>query len=268
MNNLSELYKEYSDLTNDRPINFEKFNNYAIVHHSTGIEGSTLTQEETFLLLDEHLTPKGKPIEHSLMSLDHLDALIFTLKLAEEQRDIHIVDIQRIGSLVMKNTGGKISSMAGEFDTSRGEFRKNTVRVGNRMFMNYQKVPQQMQELLDFVNSSLKTIDKNDINAVYELAFKAHFQMVSIHPFADGNGRSSRLLMNYIQAFCHKPLTIIFKEDKLEYFTALETTRKEENINLFVDFMNKQAIKFLQQEINAFRTPKEQKKGTGFTFLF
>ncbi len=265
---LNKLYKEYKKLISDKPIDFDKFNHFAIVHHSTGIEGSTLTKEETYLLLDENLTPKGKPIDHSLMALDHLEALKFTLELAKKQRDLSIKDIQNISSLVMKSTGSTISSIGGDYDSSKGEFRKNSVRVDSRMFIDAQKVPKRMQELVDYINSSMKSLNKNSLQEVYDLAFKAHFQMVSIHPFADGNGRTSRLLMNYIQAFNNKPLTIIFKEDKLDYFAALEAARKQENINIFLQFMKTQAEKFFIQEIKAFKPQKSKRIGKGLAFLF
>jgi len=62
MKNILEVYNNYLDLTKGDTFDFYMFNHYAIVNHSNSIEGSTLTKEETFLLLDEHLTPANKPL--------------------------------------------------------------------------------------------------------------------------------------------------------------------------------------------------------------
>ena len=71
MNDIEKILTEYRSLNLENIIDFTKFNEYAVTHHSTVIEGSTLTENETRLLLDEGITPKGKPLEHSLMVKNH-----------------------------------------------------------------------------------------------------------------------------------------------------------------------------------------------------
>ena len=85
------------------------------------------------------------------------------------------------------------------------------------------------------------------------LAFDAHFELVSIHPFYDGNGWTSRLLMNFIQQYFGLPLTIVFSEDKAEYFDALEAARDKEDQAIFRKFMFGQFEKQLEQEIQKFK---------------
>ncbi len=267
MKELEKLVKKYQQVTSNS-INFEKFNNYAIVHHSTGIEGSTLTKEETFLLLDEKLTPKGKDIEYCIMALDHLEALNFTLNRAKKHQKLSIEDIKKIGSLIMKRTGSEISSLGGNFDSSKGDFRKATVTAGTTTFMDYKKVPNEMELLTKDINDNLDKLNKNSISDIYELSFKAHYQFVTIHPFADGNGRASRLIMNYIQAYFNLPLTIIFKEDKIDYFNALQNTRQKEDIREFLTFMKKQSIKFFKQEIEKLTKVPKNKRHGGFSYIF
>jgi Fic family protein len=82
------------------------------------------------------------------------------------------------------------------------------------------------------------------------LAFKVHSDFVSIHPFGDGNGRTSRLLMNYIQAWFDLPLSIVFKQDRIKYVEALEGARNNEDITIFYRFMYEQYRKFLKSEIS------------------
>jgi Fic family protein len=254
-------------LYKDDTFDFNKFNQFAIVHHSNSIEGSTLTLAETFLLLDKHLTPKNKPLEHTFMAIDHLDALEYVIELAALKKELSVELLKTISAKVMQHTGSTISSIAGDFNSSKGDFRKVTVRAGTSTFMDYKKVPQRVLELINYINKEItKTIHFKD---VYNLAFDAHFQLVSIHPFADGNGRISRLLMNYIQAYHNQPLTVVFKEDKLAYYQSLVATREKEDIQIFREFMFSQAAKFFQQKIVEYtKKPKQNPNTSGLSFLF
>lgn len=104
---------------------------------------------------------------------------------------------------------------------------------------------------------------------IYQLAFDAHFYLVSIHPFADGNGRTSRLLMNYILSYHQLPLATIFKEDKLEYYQALEVSRpkddEEPELGPIRNFMFAQQMKYLAMEIKKY---KEAENKGGIRFMF
>lgn len=264
---LLKIKEKYFSLIEADDFDYNKFNQFAIVHHSNSIEGSTLTKEETYLLLEEHLTPKNKPLEHTLMAIDHLKALQFVVQLAEEKTPLTVEIIKEISALVMKTTGSEISSIAGNFDSSKGDFRKVTVRAGTTTFMDYKKVPERVNELVAYINKTINT--SQDFLDINNLAFDAHFQMVSIHPFADGNGRLSRLVMNYIQQYHQMPLSVVYKEDKQDYFDALQETRKNEDISIFRNFMFSQTEKFLTEQIEEL-TQKQTSKNTGkgFSFLF
>jgi Fic family protein len=84
-----------------------------------------------------------------------------------------------------------------------------------------------------------------------ELAFEAHQRLVSIHPFNDGHGRISRLLMNYVQRYYGQPLTIVFREDRQAYFEALEQSRVAEDLTVFIEFMQGQHGKSLTYQLGA-----------------
>lgn len=98
---------------------------------------------------------------------------------------------------------------------------------------------------------------------LYQLSFDVHFYLVSIHPRFDGNGRTSRLLMNYIQNYHNKPMSIVFLEDKSDYIKVLNDTRQNDNMNVFRSFMASQHIKFLTREIE-----KYEQRNKGITFVF
>jgi len=231
VNDFKSILAKYRSLTEERILNFDKFNYYAVVHHSNSIEGSTLTLEETELLLDKNLTPNSKPLHHTYMALDHYDALKFILDTAANKTALSEQIIKNTSALVMKNTGSMISAAAGNFDSSKGEYRKLTVRAGDTTFPDYKKVPGYVNKLVSDINQSLQKSESPE--DIYKLSFNAHYQLVTIHPFADGNGRVSRLIMNYVQHYKGLPLTIIYNEDKLDYFNALKKTRENEDINIF-----------------------------------
>ncbi|MEO7266373.1 MAG: Fic family protein [Ferruginibacter sp.] len=263
--NIISLINKFQSLNLSSVIDFDKFNLYAITHHSTTIEGSTLTEVETRLLLDEGITPAGKPLLHSLMVKDHYAALLFVLQSAKEKKEISSGFIQQINSEVMKNTGSIYHTLFGELNAAEGVFRKGNVSAGNTYFVNFDKVPSFVGDLCKKLNEAitptLSLLDKITI------CFDAHFDLVTIHPFYDGNGRTSRLLMNFLQQIFELPLSIIFKEDKASYFEALIKTREQENLNIFRHFMLVQYAKYLNLEIEKYNSWKNDGK-KGYSFIF
>jgi len=91
---------------------------------------------------------------------------------------------------------------------------------------------------------------------------------LSIHPFYDGNGRTSRLLMNYIQAFYDLPIAIVHSNAKAEYIQSLVDTRKKNDIQIFRDFMVSEYTALLENEIRKYEEIAQPKKGKGFNLLF
>ncbi len=252
--NLERIIAEYQSLRLDDLLDHKKFSEYALTHHSTTIEGATLTEVETSLLLDEDITPKGKPLEHSLMVKDHDEALKFVLFSASTRQPVTIPFIQAINAKVLKSTGKTYNTPLGTVDAAKGEFRKGNITAGG-YFPNYDKVEKLTSKLVQH----LQSVMANDISVAekIELSHAVHFDLVSIHPFYDGNGRTSRLLMNYIQVFYQLPLGIVHKEDRAEYFNGLTEARKKEDINIFQEFMKSQYKKLLQKEIDEFLKMKK-----------
>lgn len=261
------LIEKFQSLNLSAIIDFDKFNRYAITHHSTTIEGATLTENETRLLLDEGITPAGKPLLHSLMVQDHYNALLLVTKKETEKIAITPGFIQAINAAVMRQTGNVYQTVFGELDAAAGVFRKGNVSAGSTYFVGYQKVEGLVSTLCDAINEKLPV--NNTIIEKLNICFDAHFDLVSIHPFYDGNGRTSRLLMNYLQLYFILPLSIVFKEDKATYFDSLTQSRKNEDITIFRKFMFAQYEKYLQVEIEKFESLyKTGAKGKGYSFVF
>jgi Fic family protein len=158
------------------------------------------------------------------------------------------------------------NTIFGTVDATKGEFRKGNVTAGNTYFPNFDKVVPFVKNMVDKIDGMMK--ENLSLSEQVQLSFDAHYNLVSIHPFYDGNGRTSRLLMNYIQAFYKLPLAIVYQESKAEYIQALIDTKEKEDINIFRDFMAKEYAFLLKNEIRKFEEIEKPKKGRGFTLLF
>lgn len=263
---LAALIVKYHSLGIDDVIDHERFNLISIVHHSTKIEGCTLTDVETQVLLNEGLTPKGKPLQDSLMVTDHYAALTFTLAEAKEKKTVTVALIQAINSLVVRNTARVYNTIFGTVDASSGAFRKGNVTAGSSYFPNFDKVEYLTERLVRTIDEQMR--QPITVQEQLALSFAAHFNLVSIHPFYDGNGRTSRLLMNYIQAYYGLPLAIVFNESKVEYIQALIHSREQNDISIFNTFMTLEYTRLLKREIQKFEEMNTSRKGNGFNLLF
>jgi Fic family protein len=257
---LEILRKEYLELGLSDAIDYEKFSMISIVYNSTKIEGCSLTENDTKLLLEKDITAKGKPLTDHMMVKDHFSAFTFLKEISKKKQKISIDLIKQVAGLVMKNTGGIVNSMAGSFDTSTGDLRKAQVYVDKKYFPDFSKIENLLIKLIDSVNQRL---DKVVGNEIIKLSADIHYNLVNIHPFGDGNGRTSRLMMNYIQMYHQEPLIKIFTEDRAEYNDALNKTEEEEDISIFRDFICSQQIKFYNAEIEKFK-----RKDKGFYLMF
>jgi len=256
-----ETYRQqYLDLGLSEAINYEKFAMISIVFNSTKIEGCSLTENDTRLLLEKDVTAKGKPLSDHLMVKDHYKAFQFVKETSIQKQKISIVLIKQVAGLVMKNTGGVVNAMAGSFDTSKGDLRKAQVYVNEKYFPDYSKIKGLLRQLVDNINDRIDNVNNND---VIKLSADFHYNLVNIHPFGDGNGRTSRLMMNYIQLYHNEPLIKIFTEDRDEYIKALNDAEKHGDINIFRDFICLQQIKFYKAEIKKFK-----QRDKGFNLLF
>ncbi|QJD98523.1 Fic family protein (plasmid) [Mucilaginibacter robiniae] len=261
-----KLIERYKALGIADILDHEKFNLISIVHHSTAIEGSTLTEVEAQVLIEEGLTPKGKPMNDSLMVTDHYAALLYTMEQANKKRAVSVPLIQEINSLVIRSTGKIYNTVFGTIDSRTGAFRKGNVSAGSTYFPNYDKVEPLTKAMVAKINELMQKPLKEEEKI--NLAFDAHYNLVSIHPFYDGNGRTSRLLMNYIQAFYKLPLAIVYNESKADYIQALIDTREKDDIKIFREFMRNEYGNMLKEEIKKLEELEKPKRNRGFTLLF
>ena len=249
---LTTLIERYKQLGIDSQIDYEKFYLYSIITHSTAIEGSTVTEIENQLLFDEGITAKGKPLVEQMMNLDLKRAYEESIRLAKTHADITVDLLKALSRLVMQNTGSTYNTALGDFSSANGDLRlvNVTAGVGGRSYLSFQKVPAKLQEFCDWLNVQRKR--PMSLPERYDLSFEAHYRLVTIHPWADGNGRMARLVMNHIQFEFGLIPAKVLKEDKGDYINALISTRETDDTSVFLDFMTDEMIKTLSLDIDAF----------------
>lgn len=223
---IEEPLKAYLASGVEDQVDYQKFYLYSIVTHSTAIEGSTVTEIENQLLFDEGIAAKGRSLTEQMMNVDLKDAYLHAFKIASENPQL----LQQLSALVMRRTGSEYSTIAGHFNSSKGEFRlcNVSVGIGGRSYLGFNKVPRAVEDFCKWLNDEIAKVDRKDIAACYRLSFEAHFRLVTIHPWVDGNGRASRLIMNMIQRQLGLVPSIVRKEDKGDYIQSLVDSRENE----------------------------------------
>ncbi len=108
---LEKYRNEYLSLNLNDNINYEKFSMISIVYNSTKIEGCSLDESDTRLLIENNITAKGKPLTDHLMVKDHFDAFLFIKNQAAKKRKLSIDFLKEVAALVMKNTGAPVNTM-------------------------------------------------------------------------------------------------------------------------------------------------------------
>lgn len=190
------------------------------IHSSNGIEGNTLTLQETRLVLEEGITISGKSLREHFEAVNHQDAIAYIEKLAKPNYELSISNILEVNGMVL-------SKIEKEFC---GRFRTGGVRIGGANFVppNAQKVYEMVSELVTWANNG----------ALYFhpllMATLFHHRFVWIHPFFDGNGRTVRLIFNLLLMKFGYPPAIILKSDRKKYYDSLNKANKGDYKKLFL----------------------------------
>ena len=192
--------------------NLEQWFIVELTYTSNAIEGNTLTRKETAVVVEKGLTVSGKSLVEHLEATNHARALQKVLKLAEgKTKDLAEHALLDIHETILR----------GIDDSNAGWYRSIPVRISGSMVVlpNPVKVPDLMKSFIQEITQEKTKAQK--LHPV-ELAAEAHYQLVTIHPFVDGNGRTARLLMNLILMQNGYPPALIRKRDRLRYIQSLE----------------------------------------------
>lgn len=171
-----------------------------------------------------------------------------------EHADVTVARLKELSALTMKNTGAVYHTMPGDFSSAYGDLRllNVTAGVGGRSYMNFSKVPARLEDLCKDLNRRRGLSGTMSMQELYDLSFDAHYHLVTINPWADGNGRMARLLMNWLQFEFGLIPSRVFAEDKEEYIKALVETREAEDLNIFRRFMTETTERHLTKDIAAY----------------
>ncbi|XP_049618921.1 protein adenylyltransferase FICD [Syngnathus scovelli] len=197
---------------------------YHHIYHTVAIEGSTLTLSEIRHIIETRYAVPGKSLQEQNEAIG-VDAAMkyINTTLLSRMGTIRVSDILEIHKRVL----GYVDPVEG------GRLRTNQVFVGHHIPPHPQDLQRHMQELVQWLNSD----EALQLHPV-EYAALAHYKLVYVHPFVDGNGRTSRLLMNLVLMQARYPPITIRKEQRAEYYTALDTAN-EGDVRPFIRFIAK-----------------------------
>ena len=209
-------------------------------YHTQRIEGSSLTLRETSNILVDGITPSQKPQSDMIEAKQH-QKIFF--EMLEHKKKIALDTILYWHEKLFEQTDTNIA----------GQIRRYPIEVrGSKSeFPFWDEVPGLLKEFFMWYNKN-----KDKIHPV-ELAALVHFKFVSIHPFGDGNGRISRLLMNCVLDEKKYPMVIIEYKDRLAYYSVLEKSQLENNPFYSVRWFVKMYIKKNQKLIKQWYKPKK-----------
>jgi Fic family protein len=245
---IERTIKEYKALNLDEVIDYGKYKLYSIVANSTALEGSTLTEIDTQLLLDEGITANGKPLEHHLMVKNNHEAMKRALQLAGQKTPITPEVLRTINGLNMKDTGEIVHSALGTVDGTKGEFRK--VQALSQ-YLGYYLAPTKIDAAVDEFCAEVQQYMQavHSPSEALKFSFAVQAKLIMIHPWQDGNKRTSRIISNYIQQYFGLPLGKVDKSDAAAYLKNLKIFKETGDTEPFVKFMSEKYVASLQTEI-------------------
>ena len=223
-----------------------------MTYNSNAIEGNSLTLKETFLVINEGITVKGKPLKDHLEARDHYLTLNYLYDLVENGKHHTMSEhlIRSMHQLIMQETDKEWA----------GVYRNANVIISGAGYIppDALEVAHKMKQLVDWVKGN-----KSNLHII-ELAALLHHKLVFIHPFFDGNGRTSRIIMNLLLMQYGFPLVIILKNDRKKYYNVLSQADKI-NYKPLVQFIAQSVERSLDLYLKTL-TPVSKKREEYLTF--
>lgn len=218
-----------------------------MTYNSNAIEGNTLTLKETYWVIQEGITVKGKSLKEHLEVKNHKEALDYLYSLVGSPVGQSLSEhlIKQIHSLIIQNIDKKIA----------GQYRKNDVFITGTDHVppSAIDVSYKMQELIIWMNENSKKMTIIEFSAI------VHHKFVHIHPFEDGNGRTGRLLMNVFLMQFGFPIAIIQKNDRQKYYNSLSKADSG-NYKPLVNLIAQAVLRSLNIYLNVLIPANEKKE--------
>lgn len=190
-------------------------------YHSNAIEGNTLTLKETKIVL-EGITIGGKSLREHFEIINHKEAIDYVEDIVKTQDALNEWQIKSIHHLVLKNVD----------DQNAGVYRQENVVISGAQHLppHFLEIPPAMKKLITWYQNS------DELHPVKRAA-KLHVDFVGIHPFVDGNGRTSRLLMNFELLRSGYLPVIISVEQRFDYYEALDAAHTSGDYSSFFELV-------------------------------
>jgi Fic family protein len=218
--------------------NFDHARDIELTYTSNAIEGNTLTAAETTLVIEQGITVAGKPLKDHLEAVDHYDAIRYVRELARQGTPSTEMDIRGLHRLVVLRSRPDI---AGSY---ANQGRYVLTDGGRHAFPPPVQVPALMGDFAAWLRSAADTP---------QTAFRAHHDLVDIHPFNDGNGRTARLLMNLILIRGGYPPVAVRPQDRPAYILALQRNQAGQGSDSFYQLLYQRLDATLDETIAAAR---------------
>ncbi len=208
-------------------------------YHSNNIEGNSLTYGETKALLFFNITAQGKPLKDHLEITGHNEAINWVMDIVKGDEPFTENFIRQIHTLLLKEdyqikarTADGLPTMrwirVGQYKTAPNHVLTATGEIF--YFATPEETPAKMHDLMTWYRTETENPDVDPIL----LATEFHYRFIRIHPFDDGNGRTARILMNFVLMKYGYPPVIIKTEDKQNYYNVL----KQADAGIIVPFVN------------------------------
>lgn len=220
--------------------NFEHVQDLELTYTSNAIEGNTLNALETTLVVEKGITIGGKPLKDHLEAVDHFEALRYVRQLARQQPNTPLteMDVRNLHRLVMLRSAPEIGGRYAD----QGRFVLTD--AGPHNFPSPAEIPALMGDFAKWLGTAPATPDT---------AFTAHRQLVGIHPFNDGNGRTARLLMNLVLLRGGHPPVAVRPEDRVAYLGALQQDQAGRGAEAFNRLLYQRLDAALGESLSALR---------------
>jgi Fic family protein len=192
-----------------------------LTYTSNAIEGNALTLRETAELIEHGITVGGKPLRDHLEAVDHYNAVLWMRELAARREPIDETTVREMHRRIVARSQPEIG---GVYSILPRRTAGSPV-----VFPNPVKIPELMQAFGEWLSGA---------ESIPVASFEAHFRLVAIHPFSDGNGRTARLLMNLLLIRGGYPPVAVRPEDRKAYLDALEHASVAGDLQPFQRFLH------------------------------
>lgn len=225
-------------------------NGPAFIYHSAKIENDSITYHDTREIFDHGGVTSYTGDVRSLFEIQNsVTAYHRMLEAFESREPLSQALLLEFQGLLTQGTYDPLRYQKGE---RPGTYKKNDYVTGqNEVGALPEDVPEELDELL----AELRDVRPNQ--ALTAAAY-FHAKFENIHPFADGNGRTGRLLMNYLLLLWDHPPVIIHEEDRKAYYSALEQFDTAQSLEALTSFLKEQTIKTWNARFQRSRRKKEE----------